>query len=1793
MSNWGPGGRGDFLRNRAASEDGEEETGEVTEVIEPNPSGGPPPHHHHQQPPLPPSHHHRVPSPVGSLSRHGGDFRDNFRGGRGGGGRFGGRGRRQRNSFSGGAFHSRDFRNDQNLHRDTSFGSSGGPPLPIHHRDSSFSSTGPRGGFSRDGPGAPDLPFRDPPGPREGGPRDGPFRDTPPSLATRDGSLFSRTSSFPGQGGMRDGFPAQRGERDIPPGGGLDRPTEVSREPSFGPGGLPRDSSFGQGGGRGSFSLRGPEGRDSSATYLHQNPPNRLDNRPIPGVTSPNPSGAPLSRPTDPRRRATGNEAGLAFHQGGLVPSASSEGMAGIAGIERRSSYNDISHPPGIERRSSYNDVSQPLGIERRSSYNEVPQPPLPPSPSNARRQSSYSSLASEGHSTLLNRPLGSFRSPGGGVRRAVSETAFRGEKIDLPAGISKPRSPGERGRSMPISGTIDTSPPQYGSVRPQGTVFEADRQFSATSNIIPRTNDPRFKRADESNETAPHIRQEPGALPSISERSPAEEPVISATTDPFGRTREWPQKLPVAARSTSANYQQSSPIASRPVKSQVSSPSTDKGISSVPKLPSPQAADGEPPKTKHEPLPPILISALGTPEKIYRAQAVLVHFHELVPGNEPSTDVADAVQKLPSKAEIMSAVAAIENQIKEAEKESEDNEEAYKEAKKEEERRKAEEVTKREEMQKKMQLEEEKRLEVRKVEEEKLKAKVEEEAEEELNARLADEKKQLEESFDGQLQKAKVEEKARHEDDLKTRVSEATISFDDSVAKAKRYLDKSKANAQKVSKKLAAAEAEYKAMVEIEEKKSRKRKNSSLKGFIPVETVVEIVMTENRRKAKEAHMLGLSMSNSILDLNRSAEACNQVEDSLKEAKDPKYRKTFEEWSVMTNQVTGISDALYTEPSEAPYYEQNEKNHSLIGPLVKEYVRDKKRRLTEHWTVLAEEYEVRRRLYEKQRRKLTKKARGSITMTSRPSIIGNKEKERREVTEGKPPEPAARPSNNPYRRARRGNEVRSEYEQEQIIAEIAAKEAMEKRITHGGSRIPRQICPLEMELTATYVNTFNSQRVLDPVMEMEEERRTNRWTDMEKCIFLDRFLQFPKDFRRIASFLRNKTTKDCVAFYYDSKQTVPYKGALKEHMLRRKRKGDYQVWDASIQAAISVGGAVSAGEDEEKPVRFTVPASSMTFDTRMLHPIYREVLDSMVVDESIAAQYKGAGVSDDTKWKSRKRGRGDPLFSLDKEQTKYLRESSQESLTNKPMKSPDEVDGTDDEAKITENESAALTPVKKATQKQKWSSDEKQVFIDTLRQHGRDWTMLANAVGTKSISQIKNFYYDYKKQTGKQGLKGEKKVGKETTPKSKDDKGLKTEKLEGKGAKKRRTPPSVPNLDSRQSHSPKLTAPTPSSNVEPPSTFVRQDENSGITEEMLVNPHFQHQHFLQQRQQELLQRHGLLHRHQELQELQRQQAELEQGEHQFGDTDNRIDLTGSTSRSELGERLLAGSSEYGSDLIQQLLNRQQSQSQTQQSHHGLQLQQQPQQSALQQLLSRQHIQREQQQQQQQQASHRSLEEARRLLGQQSQQQVLSNMFPGWSPASQLYQAQSRMQHAQLAAALQDGGGAMGSTTTMSDLSDVASIQRLLQMQQSQQQQQQHHHQSNPLLGLGQNHSQLGSLLGLSSAAGSGLSAGLLAHLEGLGANRAGAAQSDQAHEDLSTILARYGSASGGNDAQLGGVGSHLLLGGNVAGSATPDSAPSVSDAFALLQRAMQRENATNHGFGQGGRPDNSSDHYHG
>lgn len=77
---------------------------------------------------------------------------------------------------------------------------------------------------------------------------------------------------------------------------------------------------------------------------------------------------------------------------------------------------------------------------------------------------------------------------------------------------------------------------------------------------------------------------------------------------------------------------------------------------------------------------------------------------------------------------------------------------------------------------------------------------------------------------------------------------------------------------------------------------------------------------------------------------------------------------------------------------------------------------------------------------------------------------------------------------------------------------------------------------------------------------------------MEKAIFIDKFIQFPKNFNKISKFLVNKTTKDCIKFYYDSKTTISFKSLLKE--VDNRRRNIKVNWNHSIHIANDIGCSI-------------------------------------------------------------------------------------------------------------------------------------------------------------------------------------------------------------------------------------------------------------------------------------------------------------------------------------------------------------------------------------------------------------------------------------------------------------------------------------------------------------------------------------------------------------------------------------------------------------------------------------------
>ena len=78
----------------------------------------------------------------------------------------------------------------------------------------------------------------------------------------------------------------------------------------------------------------------------------------------------------------------------------------------------------------------------------------------------------------------------------------------------------------------------------------------------------------------------------------------------------------------------------------------------------------------------------------------------------------------------------------------------------------------------------------------------------------------------------------------------------------------------------------------------------------------------------------------------------------------------------------------------------------------------------------------------------------------------------------------------------------------------------------------------------------------DPLLEYKERKNINIWSEQEKDIFREKYLQHPKNFVLIASYLEKKTVSDCILHYYSTKKKENYKAQVKRRIRRpRNAKG--------------------------------------------------------------------------------------------------------------------------------------------------------------------------------------------------------------------------------------------------------------------------------------------------------------------------------------------------------------------------------------------------------------------------------------------------------------------------------------------------------------------------------------------------------------------------------------------------------------------------------------------------------------
>jgi len=227
------------------------------------------------------------------------------------------------------------------------------------------------------------------------------------------------------------------------------------------------------------------------------------------------------------------------------------------------------------------------------------------------------------------------------------------------------------------------------------------------------------------------------------------------------------------------------------------------------------------------------------------------------------------------------------------------------------------------------------------------------------------------------------------------------------------------------------------------------------------------------------------------------------------------------------------------------------------------------RRTTKHYAYLkslAAEYEERDALWAKWKRSIEQAGGGDAGVKHEFADAGSSELQ------------ADSRSTRASRSSAGGDAVHSDYDLEQKIKQLEQEERSRKRFVESLVCIPRMKKRTRFDVMSFCNNGLDP----DPMKTEELFKLSTLWTDMEKCIFVEKFLQFPKQFDRIASFLVNKSTADVVQHYYDSKlrkhgaprashgTAVPnrYKALLRQQQQQQRKGGSFKSWNLTTDAML-------------------------------------------------------------------------------------------------------------------------------------------------------------------------------------------------------------------------------------------------------------------------------------------------------------------------------------------------------------------------------------------------------------------------------------------------------------------------------------------------------------------------------------------------------------------------------------------------------------------------------------------------
>ncbi|KAF0977147.1 hypothetical protein FDP41_003800 [Naegleria fowleri] len=301
----------------------------------------------------------------------------------------------------------------------------------------------------------------------------------------------------------------------------------------------------------------------------------------------------------------------------------------------------------------------------------------------------------------------------------------------------------------------------------------------------------------------------------------------------------------------------------------------------------------------------------------------------------------------------------------------------------------------------------------------------------------------------------------------------------------------------------------------------------------------------------------------------------------------------------------------------------------------------------------------------------------------------------------------------------------------------------------------------------------NGYMTSEQVLREYQEKRAleETWTEEEKKIFAEKFTKHPKEMRTIAGFLPSRTTGDVVTFYYNYKLTEDFK----------KMKHDLKLTNKYRKRFVDEGKRKDT-KDREPASPMTPSEPTFVPETPVIEPKSTSSSRSKKKDEEESPnEWSQVEINKlknlITKFGSNFEKIAQKLKTKDEEQcrqffeenkTKYKfvlpppkeKKKKTASTTSTPTASPTVRKSTKEPVVSEKRESTPLLPpspaaITKPNKTKKilkvvsiWTVSERDAFLEYFREYGRDWKKLAELIPTKTETQIRSLFLNYKIKLG-------------------------------------------------------------------------------------------------------------------------------------------------------------------------------------------------------------------------------------------------------------------------------------------------------------------------------------------------------------------------------------------------------------------------------------------------------------